>query len=239
MGERNYTGHSARRERYFHPPHGEPACDSVSLFPMSDSSRPQPKATAHRAPKPEGEKLGWRVLKTEYPYEGKVNKLRADKLSIPGKDEMDYSYLERAQSVIVVPVTAEGKIVLIRQYRFPVDEHCLEFPAGGMHDTGDASHEDVVRKELQEEIGADAGAVECVTWFFSSDSLSNEVCHVHLAFDVKLTESSDTEPGEHIEPIVLPAREVLALVRRGEMRTGTCALSFLLCEARLRERGWL
>ncbi len=206
---------------------------------MTNSSLPQPKATAHRAPKPEGEKLGWRVLKTDYPYEGKVNKLRADRLSIPGRGEMNFSYLERAQSVIVVPVTAEGEIVLIRQYRFPVDEHCLEFPAGGMHDTGDASLEAVVRKELQEEIGAGAGTVESVTWFFSSDSLSNEVCHVHLALDVKLTEKSDTEPGEHIETVVLPASEVLALVRRGDMRTGTCALSFLLCEARLRERKFL
>ena len=206
---------------------------------MSDPLRPQPKASAHRAPKPEGEQLGWRVLQTDYPYEGKVNRLRADRLSIPGKGEMDYSYLDRAQSIIVVPVTAEGEIVLISQYRFAVDEQCLEFPAGGLHDTGNPSLEEVVRKELQEEIGARAGAVEYVTWFFSSDSLSNEVCHVHLAAEVKLTEAAETEPGEHIERVVLPAREVLALVRRGGMRTGTCALSFLFCEAWLRERGWL
>ena len=203
---------------------------------MSDLSPPPPKASAHRAPKPEGEKLGWRVLRTDYPYDGKVNKLRADRLSIPGKGEMNYSYLERAQSVIVVPITADGRAVLIRQYRFPVDEHCLEFPAGGLHDTGEASLEEVVRKELQEEIGAVAGAVEYVGWFYSSDSLSNEVCHVHLAFDVAITEPAETEAGEHIETVILPLREACALVRRGGMRTGTCALSLLLCEERLRAR---
>jgi ADP-ribose pyrophosphatase len=135
-----------------------------------------------------------------------------------------------------VPITPEGRAVLIRQYRFSVDEHCLEFPAGGMHDTGDASLEEVVRKELQEEIGAVAGAVEYVTWFYSSDSLSNEVCHVHLAFDVVITEPAETEAGEHIETVIVPVHEACALVRRGEMRTGACALSLLLCEARLRAR---
>ncbi len=205
---------------------------------MNEPSLPHPKASAHRAPKPEGEKLGWRVLGTEYPYQGKVNRLRADRLAIPGQGEMEYSYLERAQSVIVVPVTGDGRVVLIRQYRYAVDEHCLEFPAGGLHDTGDASLEEVVRKELQEEIGAQAGAIEYVSWFYSSDSLSNEVCHVHLAFDVALTDDADTEPGEHIETVILPISEALALVRRGEMRTGTCALSLLLCEERLARRSF-
>lgn len=205
---------------------------------MTPPSQPPARATAHRAPKPEAERLGWRVLETHYPYEGKVNKLRADLLAVPGRREpLPYSYLERAQSVIVVPVTPRAEVVLIRQYRYAVDEHCLEFPAGGLHDTGDASLEEVARKELLEEIGATAGAVEYVQWFYSSDSLSNEVCHVHLACDVRLSGKNDAEAGEHIEPVVLPVQTALALVRRGEMRTGTCALSLLLCEERLRARG--
>ncbi|MBV9128585.1 MAG: NUDIX hydrolase, partial [Verrucomicrobia bacterium] len=124
---------------------------------------PPEKASAHRAPKPEAARLGWRVLTTHYPHEGKVNKLRVDQLALPRRAEpMQYSYLERAQSVIIVPVTARGEIVLIRQYRFAVDDYCLELPAGGLHDTGDASLEEVVRKELHEEIGATAGVVEYV-----------------------------------------------------------------------------
>lgn len=54
---------------------------------------------------------------------------------------------------MIVPITKAGEMVLLRQYRYAVDEWCLEVPAGGTHDSGDASLEEVARKELREEVG--------------------------------------------------------------------------------------
>ena len=189
--------------------------------------------------KPLAARLGWRLLESWRPYESPVNRMRADRLEIPGRGEIRYSYLERGESVIIVPVLADGRMALIRQYRYPVDTVCHELPAGCCRDTGGAVLEAVARKELREEIGASAGSLEYVTWFYSSSSLSDEVCHIFLALDVTLDLDTDREPGEHIEPLLLPAREALALVRRGEMKTGTCALAILHCEERLRARGLL
>ena len=81
------------------------------------------------------------------------------------------------------------------------------------------------------------GRLEAVTWFYSSSSISDEVCHIFLALDVTLDQETDREPGEHIEPLLMPVAEALALVRRGEMKTGTCALAILHCEERLRQAG--
>ncbi len=187
--------------------------------------------------KPNGARLGWRVLETQRPFQNRINRLRADRVSIPGRGEIQYSYLERGDSVIVVPVTADGRMVLIRQYRYPVDEHCLELPAGCCRDTGGAAFEEVARRELREEVGATAGRLESVTWFYSSSSISDEVCHIFLALDVALDQETDREPGEHIEPMLVPVAEALAMVRRGEMKTGTCALAILHCEERLRREG--
>ena len=187
--------------------------------------------------KPTGARLGWRVLETQRPFQNRINRLRADRVSIPGRGEIQYSYLERGESVIIVPVTADGRMVLIRQYRYPVDAHCLELPAGCCRDTGGAALEEVARRELREEIGATAGRLENVTWFYSSSSISDEICHIFLALDVALDQETDREPGEHIEPLLLPVAEALALVRRGEMKTGTCALAILHCEERLRQEG--
>ena len=94
--------------------------------------------------------------------------------------------------------------------------------------------EELCRKELKEEIGATAGRVEPVGWFYSSSSLSDEVCHVHLATGCVLAGPAETEPGENIERMVVPAAEALRLARSGEIKTGTCALALLLCEERLR-----
>ncbi len=54
-----------------------------------------------------------------------------------------------------------------------------------------------------------------MTWFYSSSSISDEVCHIFLALDVALDQDTDKEPGEHIEPLLLPVREALAMVRAG------------------------
>ena len=181
--------------------------------------------------KPVGERLGWQVVESRRIFESPVNRVRVDQLQIPSRGRIQYSYLERGESVIIVPVTADGRIALIRQYRYPVDAICYELPAGCCRDTSDAGLEEVARKELREEIGGTAGGLEYLTWYYSSSSLSDEVCHVFLALDVRLDQETDREPGEHIETHLLPVHEALALVRRGEMRTGTCALAILHCES--------
>jgi ADP-ribose pyrophosphatase len=177
--------------------------------------------------------LGWRLLETRQPFKNQVNGLRVDQIEIPGRGAIQYSYLERGSAVIIVPLLADGRLALIRQYRYAVDEYCLEFPAGCCADAGELSLEEVARKELREEIGATAGVLEAVTWFYSSSSLSDELCHVFLAHDVVLAQAAEPEAGECIDLVLLPVAEVLALARQGRMKTGTCALAVLQCQERL------
>lgn len=183
--------------------------------------------------KTEAARLGWQVLDTRRPYENKVNRLRADRVVIPGRGELQYCYLERGESVIIVPVTTDGQLVMIRQYRYPVDAYCLEWPAGCCRDQGNATLEEVARRELREEIGGTAASLEYVSWFYSSSSISDEVCHVFLARGVTLDRPAETEPGEHIRTQLVPLAEARALARTGGMKTGTCALAILMCESRL------
>ena len=202
---------------------------------MSETNGQPPRPTD----KPEGARLGWHVAESRRVFESPVNRMRVDQLDIPSRGRIQYSYLERGESVIIVPVTSDGRMALIRQYRYPVDTMCYELPAGCCQDTSDAGLEEVARKELREEIGGTAERLEYVTWYYSSSSLSDEVCHLFLALDVQLDREAEREPGEHIETLLVPAREAWELVRRGDMRTGTCALAVLHCESRLRSAGWL
>jgi ADP-ribose pyrophosphatase len=184
--------------------------------------------------KPEGAKSGWQLLETKYLYQDKLTKLRRDRIEIAGRDEMSYAYCERAASVIIVPVTPDGEMILLRQYLYPVDDWCLEVPAGGTHDTGDMPLEDVVRKELEEEIGGTCQRLEYITWFYESNALSDQKCHVYLALGVELSEQPKTEKTEEIEIQRMPVPEALELARSGQMKTGPCTLAVLLCEPALR-----
>jgi ADP-ribose pyrophosphatase len=156
--------------------------------------------------------------------------LRQDEIEVEGGKKSDYAYMERDEAVIVVPVTREGEIVLVNQYRYPVDEWCLEVPAGGTHDTDDASLEEVARKELREEVGGTAKSLTYVTFFFSANSMSDEKCHVFLAEGVELTKKPKTESTESIEIKLVPAAKAFELARSGAVKTAPCALALLLCE---------
>ncbi len=115
--------------------------------------------------KPEGARLGWQVLETTYPFATPWLKLRQDRVRIAGKDDIIYTYIQGNAAVFVVPVTADGQVILIRQYRYTVDAWCLEVPAGGTHDREGVSLEDVAREELAEEIGGTCAAIDRVADF--------------------------------------------------------------------------
>jgi ADP-ribose pyrophosphatase len=134
----------------------------------------------------------------------------------------------------VVPVTADGQIVLIRQYRYPIDEWRWELPAGGLHDH-DGSLEALARKELAQEIGASCDEFTYVTWFYGPTSSVSEVCHVLLARGVRLDGATAHEETESIEIHPLPIEQALALARSGAMKDGQSALVLLLCEPYLKE----
>lgn len=188
--------------------------------------------------KPNAAGLGWELKASDVPFEREVFSVQEDCLEI-GNEQQRYAYIVRPEAVIIVPVTARGEIVMVRQYRYPIDEWCLEVPAGGTHDTGGESLEEVVRDELREEIGGTAKTLTHVGTFYTSPSLTSEKCHVFLAEKVVLEKKPDRETTEKIEIELRPVSQVVSLVRSGEMKTAPCALAVLLCEPLLRQRGYL
>ncbi len=189
--------------------------------------------------KPEGAKLGWRVLESRRLLTTPWMRLRQDRVRIADKGEVIYTYEERADAVGIVPVTPGGDLLLIRQYRYPLDRWCLEIPAGGMRDHPGATPEEVARIELREETGATCDALDHIGFFYVACSSRNQRFHVFLATGVERSAAMTPERTEEIEPHPLPVRDALHLARTGQMPEGQSALSLLLCENALRERGFL
>lgn len=190
--------------------------------------------------KPLGEELGWHLLGTTYPFVSPWFVLRIDRVRVDGKDEpIEFSYLENPGAVGIVPVTREGEVVLIRQYRYTIDDWSLEVPAGGMHDANGATHEEVARKEIEEEIGATCGDLRYLGCYYTTIGESDQTFHIYLALDVALTREQSTELTEQIELNPVPAAEALAMSRDGRIKDGNAALALLLCETYFRELGYI
>lgn len=179
--------------------------------------------------KPVGRKIGWQRLDTRYPFITPWFRIRQDQVRLPDGHEIEYAYMETRGALWVVPVTREGQVVLIRQYRYPSDDWCWELPAGGLHDH-DGSLEELARRELIQEIGATCDELMYVDWFYGPTSSVHEVCHIMLARGTCLNGSPEHEETEFIEIHPMPVDEALSLARRGEMKDGHSALVLLLCE---------
>ncbi len=197
--------------------------------------------------KPLGETLGWQLQATTYPVATPWVRVREDVIELAqGQPSITYTYLEQPGAVFVVPVMADGTVVLICQYRYPVDQWCLEVPAGGLHDQVGAYQRevprsalaDLARQELAEEIGATCTELLYRGCFYPSTSRSDERSHVFLALGVTLDHPQALEHTELIELVLLPAREALQRARTAQIPDAKSALSLLWCEAELASRGW-
>jgi ADP-ribose pyrophosphatase len=182
--------------------------------------------------KPQGQRIGWLCLDTDYPFTYRMYRIRRDRVRFPSGVESDYAYMESKGAVWVVPVTDDGQIVLIRQYRYAVDDWTWEVPAGGKFDhTG--TDEELARRELSEEVGATCQSLQHVGWFYGAVSTSSGRCEVFLARGVRLDESPHREPGEIIEVHPVPIAEALAMARSGRIKDCKSALALLMCETHL------
>ncbi len=179
--------------------------------------------------KPNGVVLGWERLETSYPFDYHMFRVRKDRVRWPDGHIGPYAYVEAVGAVWVVPLTAEGNVILIRQFRYTMDAWCWEVPAGGFHDF-DGSPMELARQELAEEVGGSSEDWRYVGSFRPGNSIIDEVCHIVLARGVRLDGEPHREAGELIEVHAVPASEALEMARSGEMADGHSALALLRCE---------
>ena len=172
----------------------------------------------------------WETLDSRYLWKSGWYNLRQDRLRTPAGHEFTYTIVDHPGAVWVVPVTTDGQVVLIWQYRYPVDDWCYEVPAGGL--SPDLTPEEVAQRELLEEVGGRAADLRYVGRFYTSNGISNEVAYVYLATDVELGEAL-REPTELMELWLVPVKEALRMAREGEITDGPSALALLWCETLL------
>lgn len=127
--------------------------------------------------------LPFTVESSEEVYRSRFNRIRIDHVRMPDGDTTDREIVEHLSAVGAVPLTAQGEVVLLRQYRHAFGERFWEIPAGKLDQDGEDPAE-AMQRELAEEVQLRAGRLEHLLTFTNSAGWNDERTHVYLATEL-------------------------------------------------------
>ena len=127
--------------------------------------------------------------------------------------------------VMVLPLTADGEVVMVRQYRHGIEAVSLELP-GGLIDPSDTCPEAAARRELEEETGYGAQEYVLIGSCFPQPAVLDNRGFFVLASNVRLTCKSQPDPGEEIDVVMLPLDEIAGMIQNGHISNGMVQLAF-------------
>ncbi|MHC4862198.1 MAG: NUDIX domain-containing protein, partial [Planctomycetota bacterium] len=122
------------------------------------------------------------LLGSERAYEGRRVSIRRDRLRGPDGREYTREIVEHPGAAVVVPFLDDGRLLLVRQYRHPIERAILEAPAGTLEPGEDPAA--CASRELEEETGYRAGKLERLGTVYPSPGVLSEVMHVFCATEL-------------------------------------------------------
>ncbi len=163
-------------------------------------------------------------LRRELKYQGTILKVYEDTVRVGGH-EAKWDFIHHDGAAAVVPVTAEGKILMVRQYRNALDRYTLEIPAGKLDDPDEPKIRCAFR-ELEEETGYRTDRLEYLLSINTTIAFCDEALDVFLARDLQPSEQH-LDPDEEIEVEAWELADLLELIYSGKMTDGKTVASIL------------
>lgn len=148
-------------------------------------------------------------------YHGKIVNLVVDDITTDQGIKTIREVFQHPGGAAVVPVLAGGDVLLVRQFRYPMQEYILELPAGKIDD-GEPPEETAAR-ELIEEVGYKAGRLTKIAECYSTPGFCDEKLHIYVAEDLTPAEAAG-DHDEDLEVVRLTRAEVQEHLRQGRFR---------------------
>ncbi len=158
---------------------------------------------------------GFRALGERTVLQGPVVSVVSGDFEAPDGTRFERQVVRHPGAVAVVALDAEGRVTLVRQYRAPLDAHCVEIPAG-KRDVAGEPLEVTAARELAEEVGLAAARLDRLVSFHNSVGFCDEECHVFLATGLEtVSDARDGVEEQHLEVFSVPLEEALVMVDDG------------------------
>jgi len=160
------------------------------------------------------ERLNEATLSSESVFKGRLLDVRRDKVRLPNGAEVTREYVVHPGAAMVVPLLADGQVLLVRQYRYPLHRAFIEFPAGKI-DPGESPRQ-TAERELIEETGYRAGNFTELTTIHNAIGYSDERIVLYLAEDLTVGEQ-ELDEHEFVELFTAPLSQLMAWIAAGEV----------------------
>ncbi len=171
-----------------------------------------------------------RTISTRRVYEGRILNLRVDSVELSGGRTSTREIIEHRGAVVIAALDGEENVLMVRQFRKPVEQELLELPAGTLESGEDP--EACASRELQEETGFKADKLEKLGGFYSAPGFCTEYLHLFLATGLVASPLAGDD-DEDIRVAPTPISQVPGLIASGEIRDAKSVAGLLRV---LRER---
>jgi ADP-ribose pyrophosphatase len=173
----------------------------------------------------------WETISSKTVLDTKWFKIKHNRYILPNNKEGDYYFVKSRGSAIVVPITGDGKIVMIKQYRYLIKKISTEFPMGGVEDN--QLPIDAAKAELEQEAGYIANKFNNIGEFNPFIGVTDEICHAYVAKELKKT-SQNEDDTEKIEINEYLPSEVDKMIEDGIIWDGQSMVAWHLAKKHLK-----
>ena len=165
--------------------------------------------------KEEYERLREKQTASEEIFDGVILHVFRDRVELPNGDGSVREVIAHVEAVCVVPVDAEGNVILERQYRYPIDAVITEIPAGKLDKEGEDPLEGA-KRELREETGITAGRWRDLGLFVPAAAYCAETIRMYLAEDLHQG-AQELDPDEFLDVFRMPLKDAVQAVMDGRI----------------------
>jgi ADP-ribose pyrophosphatase len=163
-----------------------------------------------------------KTLSSKYVFKGKVIDVKSDDILVSNGHKSIREVVEHSGGVVILALR-EDKILLVKQYRYPISQVAIELPAGKLERGEDPDY--ASKRELEEETGYIAQDWKSLGYIYTSPGFCDEKLYLYLARDLEYKKQNPDE-DEIIECFEYPIKEVLSMIDEGIINDGKtiCAI---------------
>ncbi|MCH7773878.1 MAG: NUDIX hydrolase [Bacteroidetes bacterium] len=159
--------------------------------------------------------MNFKLTNSKILFEGKVFNLKVDEIEYDSGNKGIREVAVHPGGAVVVPITIEGKLVMVTQFRYPFQTTLLEFPAGKLDIDEDPL--DCAVRELEEETGYKAAKVNKLGKIYTAPGYCTETLHIYVAQELKKGDHKREEGEQGMEVFELSLEEIEKKINNGEI----------------------
>lgn len=153
-----------------------------------------------------------KTLKTEHIYSGRIIQVQVDEVELPNGKTSTRELVKHPGAVAVIAITDDNKLVMVEQYRKPLEKLIVEIPAGKLEKGEEPAL--CARRELEEETGYECESLELVSSFYTSPGFADEIIHVYVAKGLKQKENAaGLDEDEFVNVLEITLEEALEFIK--------------------------